>query len=171
MQEATRQWISWLTSGNASERKRATFELGNLKTTDNASVTALVEALMSENDNVTFWVVVALGRLRSRSRKSVPLLIELLAHKKRAIRQATVSALSAVAPNDDRVKQALFACFKDKSPFVRRQALQAVIEVKNLTRNDLTLIGAMKNDVDESVARWSEIALRNIRLRAKRRRP
>ena len=52
-----------------------------------------------------------------------------------------------------------------KGPFVRQNALRAMISIKDLTAEDLGQIESMKNDPDYDVVRWSEIALRNIRLR------
>jgi HEAT repeat protein len=170
--EATpEKWLSWLQYGNHSERKEATLILGGLKPSDPVRLSPLVQALESEDDNLIFWCVIALGRLRSRARRAVPRLLPLLERSAFGIRQAVVLTLSKIAPNDERVKGAILGALKDPSPLVRRQALQAAIVIPHLTKGELRSIRSMENDLDEAVARWSEVALRNIRLRQKRSGP
>jgi len=70
-----------------------------------------------------------------------------------------------IAPDEPTVKTAVFGAFADSSPFVRRQALQSAIQVVGLSDADLEIIRGLGADPDEAVASWSEIALRNIRLR------
>jgi hypothetical protein len=72
--------------------------------------------------------------------------------------------LAAVAPDDPRAKATALQALNDSSPFVRREALQALIAIKGLSSTDLARIKDRENDADKDVARWSEIALRNIRL-------
>lgn len=163
----SKQLISWLTSKDARRRKRSAFILGSLKTSDRISISPFIEALTSKNDDVVFWCVCALAGMRSRSRRSVPKLIELLSHKRVGIRQGVLIALARIAPTDECVKQAVFNALNDKSAFVRRQALQEIIEIKNLSKADLAKIKILRNDADEDVARWAETTIRNIRLRSK----
>jgi hypothetical protein len=56
----------------------------------------------------------------------------------------------------------LLGALSDESAFVRREALQALISMRNLRSVDLAAIRDLKDDPDPDVARWSEIALRNI---------
>jgi hypothetical protein len=68
-----------------------------------------------------------------------------------------------LAPDDPSVKAAVFGAFSDPSPYVRQSALQASIDLTELSDADLNTIRGMETDPDEHVAWWSEIALRNIR--------
>jgi HEAT repeat protein len=81
------------------------------------------------------------------------------------LRQAAVNMLAAIAPDDPRARAAVLQALNDSSPFVRREALQALISIEALSAADLARIKDMENDADKDVASWSEIALRNIRLR------
>jgi hypothetical protein len=75
-------------------------------------------------------------------------------------------AASVRIPDDPRAKVTVLQALDHASPFVRREALQALIAIKGLSASDLALIiKDRENDADKDVARWSEIALRNIRLR------
>jgi hypothetical protein len=86
------------------------------------------------------------------------------------VRQMAVMVLPLVGPTDPGSKVAVLAAFDDPSPFVRRQALEAMISFPSHAESDLIRIKAMENDIDKSVASWSEIALRNIRLNSKKTR-
>ena len=49
------------------------------------------------------------------------------------LRQAAVNMLAAVAPDDPRAKAAALQALNDSSPFVRREAIQALISIKGLS--------------------------------------
>jgi hypothetical protein len=78
--------------------------------------------------------------------------------------QTIVMALARVPPDESTAKDAIFLAFADPSPDVRGAALRLLISLTNLTEADLERIAEMAEDSDEHVARWSDIALRNIRL-------
>jgi hypothetical protein len=78
--------------------------------------------------------------------------------------------LVEIAPADAKVKAAVLELLDDPKPDIRQSALQAIIDVRPLTSEDLEKVKGMEKDSDSSVARWSEIALRNIRLNAKKKR-
>jgi hypothetical protein len=78
--------------------------------------------------------------------------------------QTIVLALARLPPDESTAKEAVFLAFADPSPEVRQMALRSVMSLTNLTEADLERIGEMADDSDEEVARWSDIALRNIRL-------
>ncbi|HJT33499.1 MAG TPA: HEAT repeat domain-containing protein [Pirellulales bacterium] len=126
-----------------------------------------IEELRSSNERIVFRAIYALKRLRDDAREAVPELIRLARDAQQfGVRQAAVITLTAIAPEDPRARSAVLAAFEDTSPFVRRQALQAIISAKGLSARDLARIQAMANDPDGVVADWSEIALRNISLSA-----
>lgn len=126
-----------------------------------------IEALRDSNDDVVFRAVHALERLGDGAREAVPDLIRLAREGQQiGVRQAAVRALAAGAPEDPRAKAAVLDSLNDNSPFVRREALQSLISIKDLSAGDLVQIEAMANDPDRVVADWSEIALRNIALKA-----
>ncbi len=78
-----------------------------------------------------------------------------------------ISVLAAVGPDDARSKETVLRALNDNNSFVRRNALQALIRIHDLSAEDLERIKSMENDPDSSVASWSEIALRNIRINRK----
>ena len=168
IQGTSQEWLDWLTSRNQEKRKEATLILGALRPRDHLHLTPFITALRSGDKTVVFWSVIALGRLRSRAHRAIFVLRELVHHSDSGIRQAAVNALSCIGPADPLVKAAVFQALKDNNAIVRRQALQSMMELKNLTDDDLTVIRALANDADENVARWSEITIRNIRLKKDR---
>ena len=78
------------------------------------------------------------------------------------ILQTAVLALPTFAPTSDEAKRAILAALKDPHKFVRREALQALIGMKNLSDEDLDAIRAMRTDKDKHVAMWADTALHNI---------
>ena len=140
--------------------------LGGVTPDDRVPLQPLIDAVSRGREPEVFWAVVALGRLKDPAAVAVPLLCKVAAeHPAFGVRQAALIAIAKIAPGDERVKAAVLAAFKDPSPFVRRQALQETIKLGGLTPDELAAIKACENDPDEAVADWSEIALRNIRLR------
>lgn len=126
----------------------------------------VLHEIRSADGRLVFRGIMALPRFGDRAREAVPDLLRIAAAADEvALRQFSVTILAMVAPDDPRVKGAVFRAFADSSPFVRREALQAAIKVKELSPADLTRIKDMERDPDRDVARWSEIALRNIGLR------
>jgi len=129
-------------------------------------IESVLEDLRSSNSKKAFFAVFELRRLGDRAREAVPDLASLAsAHDEFGLRQAAIISLADIAPDDSRAKTAILHALKDASPYVRREALQALISIKSLSVEDLALIKGMENDPDSDVARWSEVALRNIRLR------
>ncbi len=130
------------------------------------SIEPVLEGLRSSDGNKAFRAVFELHRLGERARTAVPeLLLIASTTDECGLRQAAVNLLAAIAPDDPRAKAAALQALNDSNPFVRREALQALISIKGLSALDLARIKGMETDSDKDVARWSEIALRNIRLR------
>lgn len=125
----------------------------------------VLEGLRSSDGKKVFRAVFELHRLGERARTAIPELLRVANSGDLGLRQAAVNMLAAVAPDDPRTKAAVLQALNDTSPFVRREALQALISIKGLSAADLARIKGMEDDEDKDVARWSEIALRNIRLR------
>jgi HEAT repeat protein len=124
----------------------------------------VLEGLRSADREKVFRAVSELHRLGERARVAVPELLRITTADEFGLRQAAVNMLAVVAPDDPCAKAAALQALNDSSPFVRREALQALISIKGLSAADLARIKDMENDPDKDVARWSEIALRNIRL-------
>jgi hypothetical protein len=78
--------------------------------------------------------------------------------------QTIVMALARAPADESTAKDAIFHAFADASPDVREAALRLVISLRELTEADLERIAEMAEGPDERVARWADIALRNIRL-------
>ena len=132
------------------------------------STTELLTKLRSDHPDIAFFALADL-QLRAITRGEHPpeVLPELLRMvddrgSQLKIRQIAVTALPTFAPTNEQAKKAILTALQDPHPFVRREALQALIGMKNLLSEDLDAIRAMASDPDNGVADWSEIALRNI---------
>ncbi len=159
-------WIRWLASDDPKMRKEAVRILGQLDATDRVPVTPFVQALESSSEEVVFWTTVTLGQLGDDARIAVPALCGIVKdYWQSGTRQAALWTLSKIAVDDQQAKEAVLIAFGDVNPFVRREALQAIIKFASLLPGDLEAIKRMEDDSDADVACWSEIALRNIRLR------
>jgi HEAT repeat protein len=162
-------WIRWLASDDPDMRREAVQILGQLNAADQVAVSPFVDALGSTVDQVVFWATVTLGQLGERAKSAVPALCGIVKdYWQFGTRQAALSSLSRIAADDQSAKEAVLIAFGDVNAFVRRQALQAIIEFADLTPHDFDAIKKMEKDSDADVARWSGIALRNIRLRGSR---
>jgi HEAT repeat protein len=160
-------WLAWLVGPDPRKRKEAKLILGGLTPDDEAALVPLAKALASNDDVIVFWSVVALTRLGRRATSAVPALCRLANfHAQFGMRQAAVAALGQIAPGDGAAKAAVLNAISDLSPFVRREALQAICAFDSLSNVELGRIRAAASDPDETVARWSKAALRNIRARA-----
>jgi HEAT repeat protein len=133
-------------------------------------VAPFVAQLRDPDEDVLFWALVGLKRIGKRSAPALQEIGQLaLRNPAFGVRQVAVGALSRVAPSDPRTIRTLRKAFADESPFVRRSALQGAIDARGLSAADLRHIARLGDDPDEAVASSSEIALRNIRIREKRR--
>jgi hypothetical protein len=131
------------------------------------SIEPVLKRLRSSDSRKVFLAVFDLQRFGDRARQAVPDLLRFASTSDEfGLRQAAVNVLASIAPEDPRAKAAVFQALNDSNPFVRREALQALIKIKQLSALDLARIKEMEKDSDKDVARWSEIALRNIRLRS-----
>jgi len=160
--------IEGIASGDKRRWKDATYAIAEFDHDTEVDESVFVAALASSNDDVVFWSEIALEHLGERGAAAIPTLVSLLKREQLFLRQTAVKALAAVGPRDDRARAAVFAAFGDPSPFVRREALQASIDLPALAVEELAAIAGMATDPDEEVANWSEIALRNIRVRAQK---
>lgn len=155
-----------LQGSSAQERKHATLVLGGLTPEDACPIEPLVQVLSSENDDLVFWSIVALGRLQHQAELAVgKISVIAKTHHAFGIRQVALTALSKIAPDSAAARLAIFAAFADDNPFVRREALQSSILIPEHTSDELSKIAAMSADRDETVAAWSTVVLRNIRIK------
>jgi hypothetical protein len=130
------------------------------------SIGPIIEDLRSDDPKRIHLALIELPRLGELASEAAPELARIASTFERvATRQGALYALVSAAPDDPRSKLAAMEALKHESPYMRRQALQALISIKGLGVQDLAQIESMEQDPDENVARWSEIALRNIRLR------
>jgi len=157
-------WFSWLSGTDPVKRKTATLILGGLEPEDPVDPVSLGEGLKNSSKDIVFWTVIGLGRLGARAQAFVPRLSEIVeSYEGFGLRQAAILAITRIAPTHPHTKYALLGALHDSSPFVRREALQALIKVRPLSPSDLEEIRKLENDGDETVARWAGIALANIR--------
>jgi hypothetical protein len=157
--------LAEIASGDDKRFREATTVIAEIQPETDVDPAVFVSALASSNKDVVFWSAIALEHLGERGRAAVPSLLSLLEREQLVFRQSSVKTLAAVAPRDKRAREAVFRSFVDPSPFVRREALQACIRLPELSADQREAIAAMVADPDETVSRWSEIALRNIQLR------
>ena len=168
MKNAAAKYLALLQSPNEDERHEARLALGGVEPEDNWEIAPLILAAASSNTDLVFWSVTALGRLHHRAESAVRTLGDLArSHPAFGVRQAALHALSEIDPGSSIARAAIFSAFEDESPFVRREALQSAISVPAHTAEELEQIGAMAADPDQTVSAWSEVALRNIRVRGK----
>lgn len=121
------------------------------------------EGLRSGAMKKRLLALLGLPRLGDSARELVPELLQLARETAEPpLRQAALRALASLAPEDSAAREAVLGAFRDASPSVRREALEASVHLRGLESDDLARIAAMKSDPDPEVARWSEIALRNI---------
>jgi hypothetical protein len=154
-----------IASGEKKRFKEATAVIAEIEPGTDVDPAVFVSALASSNEDVVFWSAIALEHLGERGLAAVPSLLSLLDREQLFLRQSAVKTLAAVAAREKKAGEAIFRSFADPSPFVRREALQACIRLPDLSSDERAAIAAMAADRDETVSRWSEITLRNIRLR------
>jgi hypothetical protein len=156
--------IADIASGDSERRRQATEVISEIDHDTDVDVSVFVSSLRSVQEDVVVWSTIALEHLGERGRAAIPGLLALLQREQLFPRQSAVKTLAAVGPREVEARAAVFLSFADSGPFVRREALQACIGLPSLSGEELASIAAMATDSDESVARWSEITLRNIRL-------
>lgn len=141
----------------------------NREPPDDQRIEEVIEDLQSRDAKIAFRAVLRVNRFGTRARAAVPALMRIAtSHEDTSLRQFSLHALATVAPDDPIAKSTILRALHDSQPFVRREALQAMISMRGLSADDLAQIKNLETDSDESVACWSEIALRNIRLRHER---
>ena len=134
-------WFEWLMGQDGTLAHEATIIFGGLEPTDPVPIFPLVRRLDSENHEIQFWAIIALGRLESSALAGAPRLREIArSHEAFGLRQAAIMALKHIAPGDPQTKDTLKITLRDPNPFVRRETLQAFIDIPNLTDADLQLI-------------------------------
>lgn len=158
-------WIAALTGRSEKAWKQATLMMGGLEPEYPVAAQPFIDALDSGNDEVIFWSVIALGRLRARARDALPKLVALCRHKRINVRQSALCALVRVAPGDPAVKRAIFASFRDRSPLVRSEALREAIGLRNLDGTDFRRVRGMLRDRNADVRDDAEITIENIKNR------
>ena len=159
------QWLGWLSGPDDKLRKKATLILGGLDPSDKVAIEPLIDALHSDDGDIVFWAACALGRLKHCAESAIPVLVSLVErHPMFGVRQVTVAALSKIDPTDLAVRGCILRALNDPIPFVRREALQAVIAFGTITASQMSTIEQMRSDPDEAVSWWSEITCRNLRL-------
>ena len=133
------------------------------------SIEPIIEDLRSNDRKRIHLALIELPRLGNLARMAATELARIANTSDHvATRQGALYALVSAAPDDPRAKATAIAALEHESPYMRRQALEALISIKDLSTQELTHIMSMGNDPDKHVARWSEIALRNIRSRRKK---
>jgi HEAT repeat protein len=166
---SSEDWLRWLKSGDSALVDRARLGLGGVEPTDDIDRTPLIRGLASSDHDIVFWALVAIGRLGPQASEALEQVCNIArTHHEFGIRQSAAEAASRIGPHERLTVNTLLALLRDPSPYVRREALQALIAVEPLVETDIAAIRQMGADSDPAVARWSEIALRNIAARQRR---
>jgi HEAT repeat protein len=143
-------WFAWLAGSHEERRHDATLILGGLTPDDPVDPDPLIARLADPNPDIVFWAVVGLTCLE---------------HAAFGNRQAALGALARVAPREPVARRAILYALGDESLWVRMGALQALIEIPELSEDDLAAIRSLEQDPEPFVRDQVEITLRNIRLR------
>lgn len=160
----TQKWIHWITSNNESERQSATLALGGLSCDADVDIPSLIDALESENDDVVFWCVGALGSLGERSINAVAKIIKLTDSNNLGVRQASIYALSRINKNSAELNNVFVKKLSDSSEFVVCDALSALARMNTVGSAEIDAIKFCLTSKNEHVAFQAEVALRNIML-------
>ncbi len=143
--------------------QEARLALGGTQPGQGVPLQPLVTGVHDSNAEVALWSLVAIAGLGTEAALAVPDVISQgCQHPRVANRQAGALALSRIAPSDRRAVDALLRLLDDEHVFVRREALQALGNMRNLCETDIARVAALKGDQDPNVARWAGIALRSI---------
>ncbi|XKY24672.1 hypothetical protein JQR86_22050 (plasmid) [Pseudomonas sp. JZ134] len=127
-------------------------------------IPSLIDALESENGDVLFWCVGALGSLGKRSICAVDKLIKLTENNSLGVRQASISALSRIDKNSTELNSVFAKKLSDSSEFVVCDALSALAQMNTVGPVEIDAIKACLTSKSEHVAFQAEVALRNIML-------
>jgi HEAT repeat protein len=159
-------WFAWLDGSHEKRRQEAKLILGGLTPDDPIAPEPLIARLADPNPEIVFWAVVGLSCMERRSAAALLQLIRVASlHTAFGNRQAALEALARVAPREPVAKQAILYALGDESLWVRIGALRALIEIPELSEDDLAAIRTLEDDPETMVRDQAEITLRNIRLR------
>lgn len=155
------KWLHDLAHGDEDVRHRATLAIGSLLSHGPIDCNAFLAGLSSAEEKIVYWSIIALGRVKSQAEPALPALASLArTHVAFGVRQAAISALRQISPNDSSTRSATFQALHDKNPFVRREALQSIAALRALTATELDSVRGLAADPDEIVRNWCAIALR-----------
>lgn|SRR6185295_12331471 len=158
-----KEWLTWLTGDDPALVDEARLSLGGTSPGRGIPVDPLHAGLRNSNSDVVFWSLIALTGLGVEARGVTADVIDVgCSHQLFGIRQASAVALASIASGDQAATVALLKLLGDEKALVRREALQALISMEGLCETDIARIIAMRSDRDADVARWAEIAQRNI---------
>ncbi|WP_143507358.1 HEAT repeat domain-containing protein [Pseudomonas sediminis] len=160
----TQKWIHWITSNDESERQSANLALGSLSYDADVDIPSLIDALGSENDDVVFWCLGALGSLGERSINAVAKIINLTDSNNLGVRQASIYALSRINKNSAELNSVFVKKLSDSSEFVVCDALSALARMNTVGPAEIDAIKICLTSKSEHVAFQAEVALRNIML-------
>ncbi len=156
--------ISEVVSPDRKRSLSAKNRISELTPATDVDITVFISALESPNHDVVFRAEIALSHLGERASAAIPRLVLLAKHDVLFLRQQAVTTLARIGASDAESRRAVFDAFDDEMAFVRREALQACIDLPSLSSEKWLRIESMARDPDADVARWSRVALRNIRL-------
>jgi hypothetical protein len=106
---------------------------------------SVIEGLRSNDLKKIHLALIELPGIRDCAREAVTELARIAnTSEDLATRQGALYALVSAAPDDSRAKATAMASLNHKSPDMRRQALEALISVKDLGAQDLAQIENME---------------------------
>ncbi|WP_281544956.1 HEAT repeat domain-containing protein [Grimontia sp. SpTr1] len=163
----TEKWISWLTSNDERKWKKATLALGDLSCDSDVDVPSLISALDSEVDDVVFWCIGALGALGERSVDAIDKLIELTDSECLGVKQASISSLSRIGPDNVELNHFLVRKLSDSDDLFVCDVLRAFIAMNTVGDDEIETIKRCLTHSSSHVAFQAEVTLRNIMLTTK----
>jgi len=160
------EWLKWLRSAEAKERRAAAFALSTeIGPEGKAAVPALIEALKDEDKDVRSCAAQALGDIGPEARSAGPALVEALKDKDPAVSFNAVQALSSIGPQAKAVVPALIEALKD--PATRASAADVLGNIGPEAKAAVpALLDALK-DKDANTRASAAFALGSIGPEAK----
>jgi HEAT repeat protein len=95
------------------------------------AVSSLAELLTSQDDDIRFHVIAALGWIGPEAKGTAPAVIKALADKNDSVRRKAAYTLGRIAPDAGRAIAVLIEAFKDENEDVRQAASDAVSKFGN----------------------------------------
>lgn len=190
--EAVSELSKLLSNKEESIRKEAAIALGKIRNSTTESLNSLIEALDDKNEEVRTEIANALGKIGPEAYTAIPHLMKNLKDMSWAVRTASAQAVSQIGKGYTKAIPSLISALEDKdwrvryrvvntlaelgeesipslldsldhnNPIVRKEAIEALGEIKKSDPKILDKLHLLLNDTEETVRGKAADALRNI---------